>query len=121
MSLLTELGDELRGAFEGVFGVGTLHVAIEAVDEYGRPSGSYADHECEGFISNWDAQTMVARGYNSKEAKILIMQSDDLPAPKLNDEVTMVRPLNETAKRYRITDVASDPADATWQVAGVLV
>ena len=121
MSFLAELGVELRDAFEGVFGAGTLHVATEKFDDYGRPAWSYVDHECEGFISNWDAQTMVARGYNSKEAKILIMQSDELPAPKLNDEVTMVRPLNETAKRYRITDVTSDPADATWQVAGVLV
>ena len=106
---------------QGAFSLGTLHVVTESIGASGETIRSSVDHTCEGFVSDWDARTMASRGYPANTSKILIVQSDTLPEPKLNDDDTMTRPLNVTAHRYRITDVSSDPADATWQVAGVLV
>lgn len=127
MSLLGEIGEALRGALDGdVFPPATLHVTTSdpeapTIDDNGVVVHGFIDHACVGFASNWDARTMAAKGYDVNTAKIVIVQAQGLPRPKLDDEVTAARPLNGTTARYRITDVTSDPADATYQVAGVLV
>jgi len=122
MSLLGDIGSALRGALEGdVFPAATLHVATPVIGEYGETSHTFADHACVGFASNWDARTLAANGWDANTAKIVLVQSATLPLPKLEDQITATRPLNDTTARYRITDVTSDPADATYQVAGVLV
>lgn len=129
MSLLGEIGDALRGALGGageVFPPATLHVTTNdpdnpTTDDNGVVVHGFIDHACAGFASNWDARTMAAKGYDANTAKIVLVQSADMPRPKLDDQITATRPLNGTTARYRITDVTSDPADATYQVAGVLV
>jgi hypothetical protein len=122
MSLLGDIGSALRGALEGdVFPAATLHVATPVIGEYGETSHTFVDHACVGFAGDWDARTMAARGYDANTAKVVLVQSDTLPRPKVEDQVTATRPLNGTTARYRITHVTSDPADATYQVAGVLL
>lgn len=120
MTLLAEIGEALRGALGGdVLPAATLHVSSSVIGEYGETTHAFVDHECQGFASTWDARTMAARGYDANTVKVVLVQSPDLPQPKLEDEITATRPILETTERYRITDVTSDPADATWQVAGV--
>jgi len=121
MSLLGGIGASLRGAMTGVFGSGQLHRSTVTIDEYGAASTTSVDYDCEGFVAKWDSNVALTRGYAAHVAKILIVQADDMPAPRIGDEVTMARPLNPVSYRYQIVDVTSDPADATWQVAGVLV
>lgn len=120
MSLLGEIGEALRDAFSGdVFPAAILHVATEFVDEYGVVSRAFADHTASGFVSKWKAEVLVARGWTHLTAKVVLVQNPSLPAPKIGDEVTAERPLIGEQQRYTIIDVSLDPADATWQVAGV--
>lgn len=120
MTLLSEIGQAVRGAISGdVFPPATLHVVTETIGL--TVERSFVDHACQGFVSSWKAEVMAAKGYAANTAKIVLVQSDTLPRPKLGDEVTATRPIEGTAQRYRVTDVSSDPADATWSVAGVPV
>lgn len=129
MSLLADIGTALQGALGGpgeVFPAATLHVTSAdstnpTIDENGVVVHAFTDFPCAGFAANWDARTMAAKGYDANTAKIVLVQSGAMPRPKLDDQVTVARPLNETTARYRITDVTSDPADATYTVAGVPV
>lgn len=121
-SLLAGIGQSLRGAMGGgVFPAATLHVATETLNEYGTPTRTFVDHVGTGFAANWRAEVMAAKGYTADTAKVVIVQGATLPKPKVGDEVTAIRPLTNEAERFRVTDVTSDPADATWQVAGVKV
>jgi len=120
MTLLAEIGEALRDAFsDDVFTPAALHVGTATIGEFGETTMTWVDHDGAGFISRWDAETMAARGYDANTAKVVLVQSTTLPKPKLGDEVTATRPITLETERYRVTDVSSDPADATWQVAGV--
>lgn len=120
MTLLAEIGAAVRGAVSGeVFPAATLHVVTEAEDASLALARTFVDHAAQGFVSDWKAEVALRRGYDANVAKIVLVQSAALPSPKIGDEVSAQRPILGTTERYRITDVSSDPADATWQVAGV--
>ncbi|WP_072389871.1 hypothetical protein [Hyphomicrobium sp. CS1GBMeth3] len=123
MSLLAEIGSALRdalGAEADVFPAATLHKASMTLNTDGAAVRTFADHAGRGFVSRWDHKIMAAKGYDPKTAKIVIVQGET-PKPELGDEISATRPLNETVERYTVVDVTSDPADATWQVAGMPV
>lgn len=122
MTLLAEIGAAVRGAINvDVFPAATLHVVTEGEGSKGETTRSRVDYPAQGFVSSWDANTMAAKGYASNTAKVVLVQAADLPKPKLGDEVTATRPIIGTTETYRVTDVSSDPADATWSVAGVKI
>jgi len=122
MTLLAEIGEALRGAIsDDVFPSATLHVATEAEGTDLVVTRTFVDHGTQGFVSDWKAEIRLARGYDANVAKIVLVQSPSLPKPKVGDEVSAQRPINGNTERYRVTDVTSDPADATYQVAGVKV
>lgn len=126
MTLLAEIGQAVRGAIGGdVFPPATLHALARGtggeipLNDDGQPVRAYADHGTTGFISKWDHKIMAAKGYDPNTAKVVLVQSPTLPKPEINDEVTAQRPITLEQVRYRVIDVSSDPADATWAVAGV--
>lgn len=122
MSLLAGIGQALRGAMGGgVFPPAVLHVSTETINTYGATERTYVSHAATGFASNWKAEVMAVRGYDANTARVVLVQDTALPKPKLGDEITAQRPITGASERYRVTDVTSDPADATWQVAGVPV
>lgn len=122
MTLLAEIGQALRGAIsDDVFPAATLHVVTETLDAYGVPTRALTNHAGQGFVSEWKSDVMAARGYPSNTLKVVLVQAPALPRPKLGDEISAQRPINGTTERFRVTDVTSDPADATWQVAGIKV
>lgn len=122
MSLLGEIGEALRDALgDDVFPPATLHVATEITDDWGVVQRGFSDKPATGFVSKWKAEIMAAKGWTDETAKIVIVQSPALPAPKIGDEVTATRPITEETRRYSIIFVTLDPADATWQVAGTPV
>lgn len=122
MSLLAGIGQSLRGAMGGgVFPAATLHVVTATITPGGEASRTFADQAAQGFVGDWKAEIIAARGYDANAAKVILVQSAALSQPKVGDEVTAQRPINGTLARYRVTHVTSDPADATWQLAGVLV
>jgi hypothetical protein len=121
MTLIAEIGLAVRGAIGGdVFAPATLHVATDTTNDDGETVKAFADHVTTGFISNWAANVAAARGYSSDTAKIVLVQGS-YPKPQPGDEVTGTRPLRLETERYRVIEVSSDPADATWAVAGVLI
>lgn len=123
MSLLAEIGSALRdalGADADVFPPATLHKASTTIDADGVGVKIFADHAGRGFVSRWDHKIMAAKGYDPKTAKIVIVQGET-PQPEVGDEVSATRPLNASVERFTVIDVTSDPADATWQVAGMPV
>jgi hypothetical protein len=120
MTLLAEIGEAVRGAIEDdVFPLATLHVGTDVIGEYGETTTTFVDHATTGFVADWEAAIALRRGYDANTAKIVLVQNDAMPKPKLGDKITATRPILETTETYRVTDVTSDPADATWQVAGV--
>lgn len=122
MTLLADIGDALRGALaDDVLPAATLHAVTETLSDYGTPTRTLVDRAAQGFVSDWKSDVMAARGYPANTAKVVLVQDAALPRPKLGDEITAQRPINGTLERFRVTDVTSDPADATWQVAGVKV
>jgi hypothetical protein len=122
MTLLADIGDALRGALaDDVLPAATLHVVTETLNDYGTPVRTLTDHVGQGFVSDWKAEVMAVRGYAANTAKVVLVQDAALPRPKLGDEITAQRPINGTMEHFRVTDVTSDPADATWQVAGVKI
>lgn len=122
MSLLAGIGQSLRGAMGGgVFPAATLHAVTQVITGGGEAANTFVDHSAQGFVGDWKAEVIAARGYDANAAKVILVQSETLPKPQVNDEVTAQRPINGTVERYRVTHVTSDPADATWQLAGVRV
>lgn len=122
MTLLAEIGEAVRGAIEDdVFPLATLHVATDTIGEYGETITTFVDHATTGFVADWEAAIALRRGYDANTAKVVLVQNDTMPKPKLGDKVTITRPIIGTTEVYRVTHETSDPADATWQVAGVKV
>lgn len=127
MSLLGEIGEALRGALGGeeVFPPATLHALTRnpdgsvPINADGRQVRALTDVPAFGFASRWDHKIIASKGWDPKTLKIVLVQSNQLQAPQVGDEASAVRPLNGTVERILVSEVTSDPADATWILAGV--
>lgn len=100
----------LRGQLNPV----TLHQVNATLGSYGERLKSETSHNGEGVRLKWDAKLALARGYPMTAAKILIL-ADGMPRPANDDEVVVM------GDRYRVIDVETDPVEAAWIVAGVLM
>ena len=99
------------GALGGQLNPLTLHKVTNAIGSYGEAIASEADYAGEGVRSKWDTNTEIKRGYPTTTVKLIVMQ-DGLPEPSTDDRITIL------GEKYRVTDIAKDPVNATWVMAG---
>jgi hypothetical protein len=92
----------------------TLHKMTATVGAYGETSKTEASHNGEGVRLKWKSSLALERGYPLDAVKILLL-ADGFPKPTKEDEVVIM------GDRYRIIDVETDPVEATWVLAGVLL
>ncbi len=109
-----DIAATVNDAFAGNLHPITLYRISRTVDAYGEPVENAITHTGgEGVRGKWDTKTVIARGWPADTAKILMTQNG-IEAPQKGDQVEIL------GERWRIIDIAQDPVNATWAIAGTL-
>jgi hypothetical protein len=102
-----------RGAFAGIFLDATLHRRIFTEDGLGGGEASWVDEPVKASLDLMN-ERMRSEGFADADQRILVL-AHGVAWPNTDDEITL------KGKRWAISQVATDPAQAAYDMRGRVV
>lgn len=113
MSILDSIPGIVSAALSDVFRDATLtRVSVSISDGMGGHAQTTATDTCKALVTEYTAWQRQALGIPANERKILILAATLTAAPKPTDKLTI------QGKTWSVVEVASDPANATYECRG---
>ena len=107
-----DLSAVFGAAFAPLYQDAILHRATLTDDGMGGGSQSFADEPVKAQLDSANEAMRGQQGYTDTDQRILVLASG-IDRPSADDEITV------GGRRWKIANVASDPANAAWDLRGV--
>ncbi len=90
-----------------------LSAAFHSIALTDDGAGGYTEVEavstCKAFTDTYSDFKVLSGAAQPGDYKIVVVQNTLTPTPKVADKITI------ESRKYKITEIAEDPASATWE------